>query len=524
MIRIRRALFSLTDKTGAAEFALALCNHGTHILSTGNTARVLREAGVKVEDVSDFTGFPEILVGRLKTLHPKIHGGLLGRRKDSGDQAQMAEHGIEPIDLVAVNLYPFEAVTRDPDVALEQAIENIDIGGPTMIRSAAKNHRSVAVVVDPADYPILLEELERQDFQLSAETLRRLANKAFLRTATYDGAISRFLTARSEFGAADEDGPGLGFLSPGAGQTLRYGENPHQRAAFHPLSGAIGASVSRARKLSGKEMSYNNFIDSDAAFELVREFSEAACVIVKHTNPCGAAIGETPAVAFDRALEGDSLSAFGGIVAFNRPVDESLAERIAGPNSFFECVIAPEFQEQAVELLTTRRKWGRNVRLLATGAGAPDQDEHEVRKIRGGLLVQESDRSGPDDPFELATDGELDEGLAAELRFAWLVVKHVKSNAIVLVRDRRLVGVGAGQMSRVDSVELAVKKAGDRAAGAVLASDAFFPFRDGVDAAARAGVVAVVQPGGSMRDEEVIQAATAHGVAMVLTGVRHFRH
>lgn len=523
-MRVRRALFSLTDKRGAAAFAAALARRGVEILSTGNTARALRAAGVAAREVSDFTGFPEILDGRVKTLHPRIHGGLLARRGDPRHLAQAAEHGLEPIDLVAVNLYPFERVTADPAISLEEALENVDIGGPALIRSAAKNHLDVAVLVDPDDYPAVQNELEANDLSLGEETLRRLALSAFERTAAYDAAIARFLRSRPEFSAGGSGAPGVHFLDLGAPVRLRYGENPHQAAAFYPLRSASEPSVATARQLGGKELSYNNILDCDAALALVREFAEPACVVVKHSNPCGAAVAGELVAAYRRALKCDPLSAYGGILAFNQPVGEQLALAVAEPERFFECIIAPEFSDAAAEALATRQKWGRNVRLLAAGAGAANPEEHDLRKVRGGVLVQERDLAGRDDEFRVVTRQGLDPALEKSLRFAWLAVKHVKSNAIVLAQDGALVGVGAGQMSRVDAVIIAVRKAGARARGAVLASDAFFPFRDGLDQAAAAGVVAVVQPGGSLRDREVIAAADEHGIAMVFTGRRHFRH
>ena len=531
MTRIRRALISLTDKRGAAEFAAALAAHGAQLLSTGNTARILREAGLEVTEVQDFTGFPEMLDGRVKTLHPKVHGGLLARRDDESHLEQMREHGLEPIDLVAVNLYPFERATDDPDVSLDVAIENIDIGGPSLLRSAAKNHAHVAVVVDPDDYGALIEEMAAGDGALSAETRRRLARKAFERTAAYDAAISAFLRGRSEFGAGpDPEGPedsgviDASFLRLADPRPLRYGENPHQPASFIPLLDRTEPSLATARQLSGKELSYNNILDSDAALALALEFDAPACAIIKHTNPCGCATGETPLEAFSRALAGDPVSAFGGIVAMNREVTVDVANALVGPDTFFECILAPSFTEDAAELLQTKPKWGKNVRLLAVGSGVADPVEHELRKVRGGLLVQARDVGGPDDPFDVVTKRAADDDVSQSMRFAWIVAKHVKSNAIVLVRDQMLVGTGAGQMSRVDSVEIAVKKAGERAAGSVLGSDAFFPFRDGIDAAAAAGVVAVAQPGGSRRDDEVIAACDEHHMVMAFTGSRHFRH
>ncbi len=524
-MKIRRALFSLTDKRGAADFARELAKRGVEILSTGNTAKTLRDAGIDVKDVSDFTGFPEILDGRVKTLHPRIHGGLLARRDVESHRMQMKEHGLDPIDLVCVNLYPFESVVSDPTVALEKAIENIDIGGPSMLRSAAKNHEHVAVVVDPDDYPCVLEELLGSDLGLSASTLRKLALKVFERTAAYDLAIARFLASREEFGGAPSGSLSLPtWLGVTDVLPLRYGENPHQKAVFCRLPGAHEPSIATARILHGKELSYNNILDSDAALALAREFERPAAVVVKHTNPCGAGVADDILVAFEKALAGDPVSAFGGILAFNRKVNGSLADIVARPNSFFECIIAPEFDEEALEILTRRQKWGANVRLLACGVGTSDSLDLDMRKVRGGLLVQSRDELGRSEPFEPRTRTSLTEEDSRDLRFAWIACKHVKSNAIVLAKDESLVGVGAGQMSRVDSVRIAVTKAGSRARGAVLASDAFFPFRDGIDEAAKAGVRAVVQPGGSRRDDEVIAAADQHGLAMVFTGTRHFRH
>lgn len=521
-MRVRRALFSLTDKRGAAAFAAALAARGVEILSTGNTAKELRAGGAAVTDVADFTGFPEMLDGRVKTLHPKIHGGLLFRRDDARHAAEAAEYGIRPIDLVAVNLYPFESVTADRSVALDAAIENIDIGGPSMIRSAAKNHRDVAVLVDPADYEPVLAELLANDLALAPATLRALARKAFERTAAYDAAIAAFLGGRPEFGGAgDAEAPKLPALGPGA--RLRYGENPHQQAWFHRTQ-EPGASIGAARQLHGKELSYNNIVDCDAAFELAREFREPVAVIVKHTNPCGAAVASDSIAAFAAALAGDPVSAYGGILAFNRGVDAALATAIAEPNRFFECIVAPEFSADAVQILGSRQKWGKNVRLLAAGAAASGGSSLDVRSVRGGLLVQTRDATGPEDPFRTVSARAPTALELRDLRFAWVVAKHVKSNAIVLVKDGAIVGTGAGQMSRVDSVRIAVAKAGERARGSAAGSDAFFPFRDGVDEAARAGVTSLAEPGGSLRDEDVVRAADEHGLALVFTGVRHFRH
>jgi phosphoribosylaminoimidazolecarboxamide formyltransferase/IMP cyclohydrolase len=398
-MQVRRALFSLTDKRGAGAFAKALAERGVEILSTGNTAKVLREAGAVVRDVSDFTGFPEMLDGRVKTLHPKVHGGLLGRRDLPSHVEQMAQHDIAPIDLVAVNLYPFEQVVGKGDVDLAEAIENVDIGGPSMLRSAAKNHEHVAVIVDPADYDGVLAELREREMSLSLATLRRLARKAFERTAAYDAAIARFIGAREEFGGDPAALPLPSWLALSSCEPLRYGENPHQKASFCRIPGAAEPSIATSRMLHGKELSYNNILDSDAALALAREFERPSAVVVKHTNPCGAAVADDPVVAFERALAGDPVSAFGGIVAFNRRIDEALATAIASPGSFFECIVAPDFDAAALEILTRRQKWGANVRLLACGVGAADPRDVEVRKVRGGVLVQSRDDSGRDEPF-----------------------------------------------------------------------------------------------------------------------------
>ena len=516
---IRRALLSVSDKHGLVALARSLAGHGVELVSTGGTARALREAGIAVREVSELTGFPEIMDGRVKTLHPSVHGALLGR---SGiDDAVMREHGIAPIDLLVVNLYPFEQVTSDPACPLPEGIENIDIGGPAMLRAAAKNHDRVTVVVDPADYDSLVASLPQGP---DATRRRALASKAYAHTSHYDGRVAAWLGAR-----ANESGEPVRFaptltLDFERGQPLRYGENPHQAGALYVEYGAPRGTVATATLLGGKELSYNNLADADAAVECVKQFGDApACVIVKHANPCGVALGPDLAEAYERAYATDPVSAFGGIIAFNAAPDAALVERILA-RQFVEVFVAPSFGPAALAAAAAKP----NVRLLATGAweaGAPALD---FKRIAGGVLVQDSDRDAVTrETLRIAskrapTPDELD-----DLLFAWRVAMFVKSNAIVYARGHRTIGIGAGQMSRVVSAKIAALKAEEaklEVPGCVMASDAFFPFRDGIDAAAAAGVRAVIQPGGSMRDKEVVAAADEHGLAMVFTGVRHFRH
>ncbi len=517
-IAIRRALLSVSDKSGLVEFARGLSSFGIELISTGGTRAALAAAGLAVRDISDVTGFPEILDGRVKTLHPRVHAGILAVRADAAHTATLAEHGIQPIDLVCVNLYPFERTVAKAGASREEVIENIDVGGPSMLRAAAKNHAGVAVVSDPTQYDSVLEELRATGGALAQPTREQLAAAAFARTAAYDAAIAAYFTSGESF-------PPTLTLSFARKSGLRYGENPHQPAAFYVEPIAGGANVAMAEVLNGKELSYNNILDLDSAFNLVREFGEPAAVVIKHNNPCGAAVGPTLADAFARAYEGDPLSAYGGVLAFNRELDEATATLVTEPNRFVEAVIAPGYSEAAFALLTTRPKWGKNVRLLRTGPLAATGPSLDYRRVDGGLLVQARDRCGDDfAAAKVVTKREPTPVEWADLRFAWPVCKHVKSNAIVLAKGGMCVGVGAGQMSRVDSVEIAVRKAGERVRGSVLASDAFFPFRDNVDAAAKAGVTCIVQPGGSMRDADSIAACDEHGLAMVFTGVRHFRH
>ena len=516
MFKIRRALLSVSDKRGLVPFAQGLAERGVEIISTGGTCRALREAGIAAIEVADKTGFPEIMAGRVKTLHPVIHGGLLGRR--GTDESVMDEHGIEPIDLLAVNLYPFEATVSQPEVTLGDAIENIDIGGPAMIRAASKNHDGVAVVVSPDDYEHLLQQLDEDT--LTLDVRRELAAKAFAHTAGYDAAITQYLANPSQ------DQP-LGERFQYAGtriDTLRYGENPHQQAAFYRDRSPQPGTLASAEQLQGKELSYNNIADSDAALECVRQFSEPACVIVKHANPCGVAVDTDIASAYDRAFSTDPTSAFGGIIAFNRDVDEATARAIID-RQFVEVIIAPDFAAAACRALGEKK----NVRVLRTGA--PDESSVQrldFKKVSGGLLVQTADEGrivAAD--LKVVTEKSPSVKQMEDLLFAWQVVKYVKSNAIIFCRDRMTIGIGAGQMSRVYSTRIAAIKAADEGlavAGSVMASDAFFPFRDGIDAAAEHDISAIIQPGGSMRDDEVIAAANEHGVAMVMTGMRHFRH
>jgi phosphoribosylaminoimidazolecarboxamide formyltransferase/IMP cyclohydrolase len=521
---IRRALLSVSDKAGLLELARGLAELRVELISTGGTRKALADAGLAVRDVSDVTGFPEMLDGRVKTLHPRVHGGILAVRDNPQHAATLREHDIQPIDLVVCNLYPFEATVARPGVSHEDVVENIDIGGPSMVRSAAKNYQDVAVVTDPAQYGPVLEEMRANGGALTPATRERLAAAAFARTAAYDGAIAAYFAGRA---AAEELPPALE-LRFRRKQALRYGENPHQKAAFYVEPVVPPGTVAAAEVLHGKELSFNNLLDLDSALNLVREYGQPAAVVIKHNNPCGAAVAATLEEAFRKAFEGDPLSAYGGVLGFNRVVDEATATQISEPNRFVECIVAPDFSPAALQIITTRPTWKKSVRLLRTGplearAGRPAG--FDFRRVDGGLLVQGRDAGGDDfAAARVVTKRSPAEQEWADLRFAWLVCKHVKSNAIVLAKGGMAVGVGAGQMSRIDSVHMAVRKAGARSGGAVLASDAFFPFRDNVDEAARAGVRAVVQPGGSMRDADSIAACDEHGLAMVCTGVRHFRH
>jgi len=515
---IKRALISVSDKEGLLEFARALQARNVEILSTGGTAGLLKSNGIAVKQVSEHTGFPEIMDGRVKTLHPKIHGGLLGRR--GVDEAVMQQHGIEAIDLVVVNLYPFAATVAKPGCTYQDAIENIDIGGPAMVRASAKNHDRVAIVVDPLDYGVVLKEIETSN-GVSEATRKRLAAKAFTHTAQYDAMVASYLTKATQ--PTDSQFPELLPLQFRKRMDLRYGENPHQKAAFYAASNAQGASIASATQLQGKQLSYNNIADADTALECVRQFDAPACVIVKHANPCGVAVSANIFDAYNRAYKTDPTSAFGGIIAFNRTLDAKTANAII-ERQFVEVIIAPDADADAVTLC----KQKENVRLMVTGSLAASNTPLEVRSVNGGLLLQDRDEGMVNvSQLKVVTKRHPTAEELRDLEFAWRVCKFVKSNAIVFAHDNMTIGVGAGQMSRVYSTRIAAIKAKDEnltVQGCVMASDAFFPFRDGLDAAAEFGIKAVIQPGGSMRDAEVIAAADEHGIAMILTGMRHFRH
>ncbi len=523
LLPVRRALLSVSDKTGLIDLARALAARNVELLSTGGTAKAIREAGLPVKDVADVTGFPEMMDGRVKTLHPVVHGGLLGRAGQ--DEAVMAEHGIAPIDLLVLNLYPFESVTAKADCTLADAVENIDIGGPAMLRSAAKNFARVAVATDPAQYAELLAELDANDGQLSAAKRFAFSVAAFNRVAQYDAAISNYLSSvtatdaavpvRTEFPAQMNSN----FLKV---MDLRYGENPHQAGAFYRDLYPVPGTLATFQQLQGKELSYNNLADADAAWECVRQFDAPACVIVKHANPCGVAVGVANGDAYELAYATDPTSAFGGIIAFNKPLDAATAQVILD-RQFVEVLIAPDYEPAALEYAQKKA----NVRVLRIPHG-DGRNNYDTKRIGSGLLVQSADNRGMSrDELKVVSKLAPTEKQFTDLLFAWNVAKFVKSNAIVYAKDNRTIGVGAGQMSRVYSARIAGIKAGDAnlvVEGSVMASDAFFPFRDGIDAAAAAGIKAVIQPGGSMRDAEVIAAADEHGIAMVFTGVRHFRH
>jgi phosphoribosylaminoimidazolecarboxamide formyltransferase/IMP cyclohydrolase len=518
-VKVSRALLSVSDKSGIVELARALIGAGVELLSTGGTARLLEKEGVKATEVSAYTGFPEMLDGRVKTLHPKIHGGLLARRDDPSHRAALKNAGIGTIDLLVVNLYPFAATVADPDSRFEDAIENIDIGGPAMLRSAAKNHAHVAVVVDPADYARVLNEIQASG-GVSDETRFGLAAKVFAHTAAYDGAIANYLYSL-DAGRKRLEYPEVLTLQFAKVDDLRYGENPHQTAAFYRDARPAAGGIAAYRQLQGKELSYNNIADADAAWECVKGFTEPACVIVKHANPCGAAVATSLSEAYDKAFKTDPVSAFGGILAFNRALDAATAEALG--KQFAEVVIAPRVEPDAQQLLSRKA----SVRVLEVPL-AHEAQAHDFKRVGGGLLLQTSDSKVlTKNLFKIVTKRQPDEAQWADMLFAWCVAKYVKSNAIVFCGGGMTLGIGAGQMSRVDSVRLAALKASGAKrslAGSVVASDAFFPFRDGLDALAEAGAAAVIQPGGSLRDEEVIAAADERGIAMVFTGVRHFRH
>ena len=519
--KVSRALISVSDKTGIVEFAQALTAQGVEILSTGGTFRLLTENNIAATEVSDYTGFPEMMDGRVKTLHPKVHGGILGRR--GTDDAVMQEHGIKPIDMVVVNLYPFAATVADPNCPLPTAIENIDIGGPTMVRSAAKNHKDVAIVVNASDYSTVLEEMQANQGQLDYSTRYQLMVKAFEHTAAYDGMIANY------FGARDTDNQARNFsdtynVQYHKTQEMRYGENPHQKAAFYTEANPTEASVATAKQLQGKELSFNNIADTDAALECVKQFEQPACVIVKHANPCGVAVATDINLAYELAFATDPESSFGGIIAFNRELDAATAAAIC-EKQFVEVIIAPSVSEEAVSVVTAKK----NVRLLECGTwGTERPQDFDYKRVNGGLLIQDRDNGMvAEKDLKVVSERVPSEDEMSDMMFAWKVAKMVKSNAIIYSKNNRTIGVGAGQMSRINSARIAgikAEHAGLEVKGAVMASDAFFPFRDGIDNAAQAGISCVIQPGGSMRDNEVVAAANEHGMAMVFTGMRHFRH
>ncbi|MEY8730673.1 bifunctional phosphoribosylaminoimidazolecarboxamide formyltransferase/IMP cyclohydrolase [Peribacillus frigoritolerans] len=509
----KRALISVSDKTGIVEFAQGLIEAGFEIISTGGTKKTLQDNGIEVIGISDVTGFPEILDGRVKTLHPNVHGAVLAKHDDKSHAAQLAEHNIEPIQLVCVNLYPFQATISKPEVTVEDAIENIDIGGPTMLRSSAKNHEYVTVIVDSNDYPTVLAEL-KQIGGVSKTTNRRLAAKVFRHTAAYDAVISEYMTE-----LADEENPESLTVTYELKQSLRYGENPHQKAAFYkkPLGSVF--SIAEANQLHGKELSYNNINDADAALQIVKEFNEPAAVAVKHMNPCGVGVGATILEAYEKAYEADATSIFGGIIALNREVDKATAEKLH--EIFLEIIIAPGFTQEAVEVLTSKK----NLRLLTIDFDAVKKPERKLTSIEGGLLIQDQDaHSLKDAEVKVATKREPTPEEWKAMELGWKIVKHVKSNAIVVCNDQMTLGVGAGQMNRVGAAKIALEQAGERATGSALASDAFFPMDDTVEAAAKAGVTAIIQPGGSVKDEDSIKKADEYGITMVFTGIRHFKH
>ena len=534
-VKIKTALVSVSDKSGVVDFAKKLREMGVKIISTGGTAKKLSDAGINVVGVESVTGFPEMMDGRVKTLHPKIHGALLALRDKSEHAAAMKEHNIKPIDLVCVNLYPFEQTVAKPDCTLEDAIENIDIGGPSMIRSAAKNHKFVTVVTQPDQYGKVIDEMQKNGGAVSESLRSDFARVAFGLTASYDAAISKYLNNK-----AGVEYPERVSIALRKRAALRYGENPHQSAAFYKLPASGETSVGGGTLLEGDtDISFNNLLDANAAFELVKEFEQPAAVVVKHLNPCGCAVDEDILVAYRKAYEGDVVSAFGGIIALNRKVDVELARtimesysrfgKVLGASGFFaEVIVAPDFEQDAVEIIRTLKSWGSRVRLVETGPidrSKIDAGEFDVRCVVGGLLLQKRDLVGWEpDAMTYPTKTRPRPEQMEDLRIAWLAAKHTKSNTIVLTKNRKAIGVGAGQMNRVESGLIAFKLAGDEAKGCAMASDAFFPFPDNVENAGKAGVAAIVQPGGSKKDDEVIAAADKHGIAMVFTGKRHFKH
>jgi phosphoribosylaminoimidazolecarboxamide formyltransferase/IMP cyclohydrolase len=505
---------------GLADFAKGLHAAGVEIYSTGGTRTHLEKEGLPVLDVADYTGFPEMMGGRLKTLHPKIHGGILCRRDNVGDMNALAENNIKTFELIVINLYPFEATIAKEGVTEEEAIENVDIGGPTMIRAAAKNHPFVTVVTSQDQYAIVLEQIQKNG-RTTLQLRQSLAKDAFTMTGNYDNAISQYFIER----LTKEDFPPVLSLKLKRSDVLRYGENPHQQAAVYVDSRSKTANVVAARQLNGKELSYNNLLDLDAALAIVRAFAKPAVAVIKHNNPCGAAVDEQLSNAVNKAMAGDPLSAFGSVIGINRPVDLASAELLATPGLFVEAIVAPSFNADALEVLTTKPKWGANVRLLHVGSHDIPPSRWGLRPHEGGAKLQETDtQSDPENQWTVVTETKPAQNIWDDIRFAWEIVRHIKSNAIALAKESMLLGAGAGQMSRIDSVEIAIKKAGNRINGSVLASDAFFPFPDSIDIIAEHGIQAIIQPGGSRGDEAVIETCNKHGIPMIFTGRRHFKH
>ncbi|HIF30955.1 MAG: bifunctional phosphoribosylaminoimidazolecarboxamide formyltransferase/IMP cyclohydrolase [Pirellulaceae bacterium] len=517
---IRRALISVSNKLGLADFARELTEQGVEIFSTGGTRRHLTQEGIQVQDVAHYTGFPEMMDGRVKTLHPKIFAGILCRHDREDDMEALAENRILTFELVVVNLYPFEATISREGVTVEEAVEQIDIGGPSLVRAAAKNHQFTSIVTRPEQYAAVLEEI-RTSGSTTFETRRHLAGEAFERTASYDRAISDYFTQSG----SDATFPESVHVDYQIKMNLRYGENPHQRAAVYRQLGSCGPSLLTAQQLNGKELSYNNLLDLDSALRIAKSYTDPAAVVVKHNNPCGAAVADDLAAALRAALDGDPVSAFGSVLGFNRTIDVATAEVLAAPGLFIEAIVAPDFQAAAVGVLTTVPKWRDNVRLMQVGRIEESASSMEMRHLMGGMLIQDSDDSveSPDD-WQMVTSTQPDDDLWGDLEFGWTIVRHIKSNAIAVCGQRALYGAGAGQMSRVDAVEIAIKKSGSRCQGAVLCSDAFFPFPDSIHRAAEAGIAAIIQPGGSRRDNEVIDACNHFNLPMVFTGRRHFKH
>ena len=517
---VKRALISVSNKLGLAGFARGLTAAGVEIYSTGGTRKHLDNEGITVHGIAEYTGFPEMMDGRLKTLHPAVHGGILCRHDRPDDLKSLAEHGIVTFELVVVNLYPFETTVAREGVTLEEAIEQIDIGGPTMVRAASKNHAFTTIATNTEQYSVILEQITANGCT-TPELRRRLAGEAFAHTARYDRAIAEFFAGQT----AEGPFPGTLNMSLSRKAVLRYGENPHQQAALYSKSHTKSANLVSARQLHGKELSYNNLLDLDSALAIVRGLAEPAAAVIKHNNPCGAAVADTLAEALRQGMAGDPLSAFGSVLGLNRVVDADTAEVLTEPGLFIEAIVAPDFDAKAIEILTTKPKWKANVRLLKVGDLAISEEEWTYRCIDGGALMQQADAlADPEADWKVVTDTKPSDARMADLRFAWEMARHVKSNAIVLCKNGMLLGAGAGQMSRVDSVEIAIQKAGDRVKGSALGSDAFFPFPDSIDRAAAAGVATLIQPGGSKKDDDVIAACNRHGLAMVFTGRRHFKH